>query len=112
MVPLAAFLTFASVLLLARAFGARQTNPLELRVAAIRSGVRPRDAIMARPFVERALVPVLTGVAGLILKFIPVTWVQATARRLIWADSRLSISGFVLLWTLSTVSLPLMVLFF
>ena len=98
MVLIAVALAFASVFLLTTGLLRRQTDPVEARLEAIREGVRPQASGLDRPFAQRAILPLLASLANLIVKLLPSTWVQATAKRLVWAHNPISLPAFVLIW--------------
>jgi tight adherence protein C len=103
MIILAALLTFVSVLFFVYSFGMRRTGLMELRLEVVKLGLRPREATMSQPFMNRAVAPALLGFENFLLKLLPVTWVKATSQRLVWSGLAIRIEGFVLIWAISTV---------
>jgi tight adherence protein C len=112
MVILAVALAFASIFLLTTGLLTRQTDPVETRLEAIRAGVRPQAAALNQPFFERAILPLFAAVAGLILKLLPLTWVKATGKRLVWAHNPMSLPTFVLIWAAFAAAVPVIALLF
>jgi len=108
MVILAVALAFASVFLLTTGLLTRQTDPVETRLEAIRAGVRPQAAALNLPFFERAILPLFAAVAGFILKLLPLTWVKATGKRLVWAHNPMSLPTFVLIWAAFAAGVPVL----
>ncbi len=112
MVLIAVALAFVSVFLLTTGLLTRQTDPVEARLEAIREGVRPQASGLNRPFFQRALLPLLAALADLIVKLLPSTWVQATAKRLVWAHNPISLPAFVLIWAAFAAGVPFLALLF
>jgi tight adherence protein C len=105
----AVVLTFLAVLFLVYSLSLRRTDLIEARLEAVKSGLRPRQATMSQPFLNRVVAPAILGLERLLLKLVPITWIKATSQRLVWAGSPMSIDAFVLIWAASLVIFPLLV---
>jgi tight adherence protein C len=112
MIVLAALLAFTSVLFMVYSFSLRQTGVLEARLEAVKAGLRPRDAVMKQPFMNRVVAPAIVWLETLLLKLLPVSWIQATSRRLVWSGLGMSIDGFVLIWAVCAAVLAVMAFVF
>jgi tight adherence protein C len=94
----AALLTFTSVLFIVYSFSLRRTGGIEARLEAVRAGLRPREATMKQPFMNRVVGPAIIGLENLLIKLLPIAWIQTTSKRLVWSGLGMSIEGFVLIW--------------
>lgn len=111
MVLLAAFLAFTSVALVAYGLRTGREDPLRVRLRALR-GESLRRALpdLDLPFTTRVLNPVLADIGRKFLLFFPPSWVKRLEWRLVAAGSPTSIAGFLLVWVVTAVTLPLAII--
>lgn len=102
-VILVALLTFTAVLFIVYSMGLRGGASIDTRLEAVKLGLRPRAVILRQPFLTRAVGPALLAVQNFLIRLLPISWVQATSRRLVWAGLDVSISTFVLIWACTTI---------
>ncbi len=98
MVAAIALLTFFSALLVTNGMRAKSADPVEVRLAAIRAGRRPMTDPLDRPFIDRAVAPAFVGLARIIMRFMPTTWVEDARQRLVWAGNPMPLPAFVVIW--------------
>lgn len=90
---------FAAVFLVVVGLKAPAGDPVEARLRAVQAGMRPRNPMLAEPFIRRAAAPVAGSLARFIMNFLPTTWLTQTEKKLIHAGSKMSLPGFVVIWT-------------
>jgi tight adherence protein C len=107
LIALASVCTFIAVLFIMYSLSQRQPNLVEARMTALQTGMRPREITLAQPFMVRAVAPAIQGLSGFLVSLLPTSWIVRTSERLRWSGMALSIEGFVLIWVLAAVGLPL-----
>jgi tight adherence protein C len=104
LIALTSILVFAAGLFLTIAVRQRPMDPVEARLRAVQSGLRPRNPALSQPFVRRAMGPMAGGLVRFILRFLPPSWIKATEQKLIYAGGRISLPGFILIWAAAAVA--------
>src|SRR2546425_436683 len=102
-IALACLLVFSAVVLVMNGLRSAASDPIQVRLDAVRDGLRVRNAVLDRPFITRAVAPAVGSLAGLLLKFLPTTWIKDAEERLVWAGNPMTLAGFVLIWASTTV---------
>jgi tight adherence protein C len=93
---LAAALVFVTVFLLVTAFLSHNEDPVQARIASLRSGSRQEDLPdLARPFGERVLGPALDSVAERILAILPQSMMSSIKKKLVLAGEPMNLGGFL-----------------
>ncbi len=100
-------LVFAAVALLVTGVRTRQIDPTVARLRAVRAGIRQRNPALEQPFITRAVVPAASGVARMLMRLLPSTWLRQAEQRLVWAGNPVTLPGFVLIWAALTVAFAL-----
>ena len=108
MILIIALLAFLSVFLIASGLARGTTDPVAVRLQTIRARSRNRDAVLERPFIDRAVSPSVTAMARVAVKLMPTSWVQAASQRLVWAGSPMPLASYVLVWLASVIVFALM----
>jgi tight adherence protein C len=108
LIALTSMLVFAAGFFLTIAVRHRPMDPVEARLRAVQSGLRPRNPALSQPFVRRAMGPMAGGLVRFILRFLPPSWIKATDQKLTYSGGRLSLPGFVLIWAAAAVGFAMM----
>lgn len=102
-----ALLVFLAVILVAMGVTGRTRNSLETRIHALATAAMPEDIPdLERPFVERAVWPILEGLSQGVMNLLPAALLARLRRQLTLAGSSLSVAGFTLIWLASAAAFP------
>jgi tight adherence protein C len=100
--------SFLGVFMIVMGLLGRRSDPVEARVRNLAAQF-PDDepgVSLSRPFVDRAIWPVLEGIAGGFSKLLPTTYVSRARHLLTLAGTPMSLTGFLLLTVAGAVGLP------
>ena len=102
-----AILVFLAVILVAMGVAGRTRSPLEARIRSLATAARSEEIPdLERPFVERAVWPILDGLSRRVMSLLPAALLAQLRHRLALAGSSLSVPGFVLIWMASAAAFP------
>jgi len=103
-----AVLVFLAVILVAMGVAGRTRSPLEARIRSLAAVAAMSDEIpdLGRPFVERAVWPIVDGLSRRVMSLLPAAVLAQLRHRLTLAGSSLSLAGFILIWIASAVAIP------
>ena len=95
---IAILLAFSSVFLVALGLKNRPVDPVAVRLKMVQAGLNTRDPLLSQPFIQRAA-PMVGGLAHVVIGILPPGWIKATDYKLIQAGGKLTLPGFILIWT-------------
>jgi tight adherence protein C len=102
-----AILAFVAVVLVAMGVAGRTGRPLEARIRTLAMAARSEEIPnLERPFVERAVWPILDGLSESVMSLLPAALLARLRRQLTLAGSSLSVAGFVMIWIASAAVFP------
>lgn len=102
-----AILVFLAVVLVAMGVAGRTGRPLEARIRTLATAARSEDIPdLERPFVERAVWPILDGLSERVMSLLPAALLARLRHQLTLAGSSLSVAGFILIWIASAAAFP------
>ena len=111
LIAIAASLAFLSVFLVMLGLRNRAPDPVQLRLHSVQAGLRARQSTTDRPFSIRVVSPTASSLGKLLAAFLPTTWIKASAQRLVWAGSPMSIDTFVVFSVLAFIAFPFLAYF-
>jgi tight adherence protein C len=91
-------LVFASVVLVFYGIRTKPVDAVEARLRAVQEGRRFRDPTLAQPFIRRAALPMMGGLARFVIRVMPPGWLQATEHKLAQSGGSITMAGFILIW--------------
>jgi tight adherence protein C len=103
----AALIAFVGVFMVVMSLSGRRQSPVEARVRDLAAHF-PDEEIgvdLSRPFVDRVVWPILEGVSIAFSKLLPTTFVSHVRYRLMLAGEPFSLTGFLFLIAVSTVTI-------
>jgi pilus assembly protein TadC len=102
-----AILVFLAISLIALGIAGRTRNPLQARIRTLAAAAKSEDIPdLERPFVERAVWPILEGLSERVMSLLPAALLARLKRQLTLAGSSLSVPGFILIWIASAAAFP------
>lgn len=102
-----AALVFLAVILAAMGIAGRTSSPLKGRIHSLAAAARSEEIpYLERPFVERVVWPILDGLSRRVIGLLPPALLARLRQHLTLAGSSLSVAGFVLIWTASSMAFP------
>lgn len=102
-----AILVFLAVILVAMGIAGRTGNSLETRIRTLATAATSDDVPdLNRPFLERAVWPILEGLSQGVMNLLPVALLARLRRQLTLAGSSLSVARFTFIWLGSAIALP------
>ena len=102
-----AILVFLAISLTALGVAGRTRNPLQARIRTLAAAARSENIPdLERPFVERAVWPVLEGLSERVMSLLPAALLARLRQQLTLAGSSLNVRGFILIWIASAAAFP------
>jgi tight adherence protein C len=97
-------LVFGAVFLIVIGLRGSAFDPVDERLRSVHANMRAHNPALAQPLVQRTAIPVTGAIVQLLVRFLPVTWINDADERLKWAGNPITLPGYILIWTMLSVS--------
>ena len=102
-----AILVFLAISLIAMSIARRTHSPLQARIHTLAAAASSENIPdLERPFVERAVWPILEGLSERVMSLLPAALLARLRQQLTLAGSSLNVRGFILIWIASAAAFP------